>query len=70
MRAPLEASIIDLLDRQRDREKIAIVNGDLWVDFGGRASTTRLLSALTTKKLGIGTIRNANTVNGLAGLVA
>ncbi|WP_411035412.1 DUF1697 domain-containing protein [Shinella sp. BYT-45] len=45
--------------------RLALVGGDLWIDFSRKPSETRLLSHLTTKKLGIGTLRNANTVNGL-----
>lgn len=66
MRAPLGKSAVELLEKYREREKIAIINGDLWVDFGGKPSESRILSAMTTKKLGIGTFRNANTVNGIA----
>lgn len=44
---------------------LALSDGDLWIDFGGEPSETRLLSHLTTKKLGIGTLRNANTVKAL-----
>ncbi|MDQ0135619.1 uncharacterized protein (DUF1697 family) [Neorhizobium galegae] len=69
MRAPLDEGVLNLLERHRGEEKIAIVAGDLWVDFGGKASETRLLSAMTTVKLGIGTIRNANTVAGLAEMI-
>ncbi len=69
MRTPLDDSVLNLLERHRGEEKIAVVDGDLWVDFGGKASGTRLLSALTTKKLGIGTSRNANTVAGLAEMI-
>lgn len=69
MRVPLDEGVLDLLERHRGEEKIAIINGDLWVDFGGKASETRLLSAMTTGKLGIGTIRNANTVAGLAQMI-
>ncbi|MBW6424751.1 DUF1697 domain-containing protein [Rhizobium sp. XQZ8] len=70
MREPLAESVIGLLEKHRTDEKIAIINGDLWVDFGGQASETRLLSALTTKKLGIGTMRNANTVIRLAEMIS
>lgn len=48
---------------------LALADGDLWIDFGGKPSETRLLSHLTTKKLGIGTLRNANTVNALAAML-
>lgn len=48
---------------------LALSDGDLWIDFGGKPSETKLLSHLTTKKLGIGTLRNANTVNALAAML-
>lgn len=48
---------------------LALADGDLWIDFGGRPSETKLLSHLTTRKLGIGTLRNANTVNALAAML-
>lgn len=70
MRTPLDESVKTLLERHREREQIAVVDGNLWVDFGGKASETRLLSAMTTKKLVIGTARNANTVARLAEMVA
>ncbi|WLR94371.1 DUF1697 domain-containing protein [Shinella zoogloeoides] len=49
--------------------RLALVDGDLWVDFSRKPSETKLLSHLTTKKLGIGTLRNANTVNGLCAML-
>ncbi|QEL24495.1 DUF1697 domain-containing protein [Bosea sp. F3-2] len=45
---------------------LALADGDLWINFGGKPNETKLLSHLTTKKLGIGTLRNANTVNALS----
>jgi len=48
---------------------LSLADGDLWIDFGGRLSATGLLSQLTTKKLGIGTMRNANTVAALAAML-
>lgn len=48
---------------------LALADGDLWIDFGGKPSETKLLSHLTTKKLGIGTLRNANTINALAAML-
>jgi uncharacterized protein (DUF1697 family) len=66
MRAPLDGNVVGLLEKYQDREKIAIIDGDLWIDFGGKPSESRLLSVMTTKRLGIGTFRNANTVNGIA----
>ena len=70
MREPVDRRILASLETYRTGERIAVVGGDLWVDFGSRASETRLLSALTTKKLGIGTMRNGNTVAGLAQMIA
>ncbi|EHJ97632.1 MULTISPECIES: DUF1697 domain-containing protein [Rhizobium/Agrobacterium group] len=66
MRKPLAGDYLGILEKYCKKEKIAIVGGDLWIDFCGKPSESRLLSALTTKKLGIGTTRNANTVNGIA----
>ena len=66
MRAPLDHSVLELLEKYRGREKITLAGGDLWIDFCGKPSESRLLPVLTTKRLGIGTTRNANTVNGLA----
>jgi uncharacterized protein (DUF1697 family) len=48
---------------------LALVDGDLWIDFAGEPSEARLLSHLTTRKLGIGTLRNANTVKALAAML-
>jgi len=70
MRKPLGA---DALSRLRGIAApgiaLALVDGDLWIDFGGKPEETRLLSHLTTKKLGIGTLRNANTVKALAAML-
>ncbi|MDA5633083.1 MULTISPECIES: DUF1697 domain-containing protein [Rhizobium/Agrobacterium group] len=66
MREPLGEDVLGSLEKYRQQEKIAVVGGDLWIDFQGKPSESRLLSVLTTKRLGIGTTRNANTVNGLA----
>ncbi len=66
MREPLGSDVLGFLEKYRREEKIALVGGDLWIDFGGKPSESRLLSVLTTKRLGIGTSRNANTVNGIA----
>lgn len=66
MRRPLEPSAVDDLQRHRRSERIAVVEGDLWVDFAGRPSESKLLPALTTRRLGVGTLRNWNTVRGLA----
>jgi uncharacterized protein (DUF1697 family) len=67
MRRPLDDAVLDMLrDYAKGPERIAIIDGDLWVDFVSKPSLSRLLPALTTKRLGVGTLRNWNTVQGLA----
>lgn len=71
MRQPLAATHFEKLEKIAPPElRLALVDGDLWIDFGDRPSETKLLSHLTTKKLGVGTLRNANTVNGLNAMLA
>ncbi|MDX3976775.1 DUF1697 domain-containing protein [Shinella sp.] len=70
MREPLGPAALEKLETLAAPElRLALVDGDLWIDFRGKPSETKLLSHLTTKKLGIGTLRNANTVNGLAAML-
>lgn len=70
MRKPLDRGVLSRLKAVATPDiRLDLVDGDLWVDFSGKPSETRLLSHLTTKKLGIGTLRNANTVNGLASML-
>jgi uncharacterized protein (DUF1697 family) len=69
MRQPLEPEILDMLARYRQSERMTVVDGDLWIDFGLKASETKMLPALTTKRLGVGTMRNWNTVRGLAEMI-
>ncbi|MEK1931114.1 MAG: DUF1697 domain-containing protein [Pararhizobium sp.] len=70
MRTPLSKDVLAGLHRHcSDGEKIRIVNGDLWIHFPGKPSTSKLLSALTTKRLGVGTLRNWNTVRGLRDMI-
>ncbi|WP_077961462.1 DUF1697 domain-containing protein [Ensifer adhaerens] len=67
MRDPLDEAALDGLRRYCSAgERLAVVDGDLWVHFAGQASESKLLGAMTTKRLGIGTFRNWNTVKGLA----
>ncbi|WDZ78052.1 DUF1697 domain-containing protein [Ensifer adhaerens] len=67
MREPLTETALEGLRRYCVAgERLAIVDGDLWVHFSGKASESKLLGAMTTKRLGIGTFRNWNTVKGLA----
>lgn len=46
-------------------ERVKIVRGDLWVHFPIRPNESRLLSVIGSKRLGIGTVRNWNTVRRL-----
>lgn len=69
MRQPLARTCLDDLARLQRHERLALVDGDLWIDFMGEPAKSRLPSALTTKRLGVGTMRNANTVRGLAALI-
>ncbi|MGH6763188.1 MAG: DUF1697 domain-containing protein [Phyllobacterium sp.] len=70
MRAPLTGDALDRLEPCRSTsERLAVVNGDLWISFGAKPSESRLLSQLTTRRLGAGTLRNWNTVRRLAGML-
>jgi uncharacterized protein (DUF1697 family) len=71
MRAALVPDVREKLLRYCSRgERVTIVDGDLWVDFAGTASDSKLASTLTTQRLGVGTLRNWNTVKGLRAMVA
>jgi uncharacterized protein (DUF1697 family) len=70
MRKPLELTILaELRPYLSAGEQLAIVRGDLWASFSGRPSQSRLPGVLTTKRLGIGTSRNWNTIRGLKDLL-
>lgn len=58
-----------LLSPYRSAEKLALVDGDLWVSSPA-AAPTRLSAALTPRRLGIGTTRNWNTVRRIADALA
>jgi uncharacterized protein (DUF1697 family) len=63
----LGPDVLDLLaSYRRPGERLAIVDGDLWVSFPAPMSSRPLLGALTPKRLGIGTMRNWNTVRRIA----
>ncbi|MCZ4089515.1 DUF1697 domain-containing protein [Sinorhizobium psoraleae] len=66
MRSPLRPEVLEMVRGHCSQgERLEIVGGDLWVDFAGKASESKLLGVLTTKRLGVGTFRNWNTVRGL-----
>ena len=67
MRNPIDPSVVERLQPYAEAsQRLALVEGDLWIDFAGKPSEWKLLSALTTKRMGAGTLRNWNTVRGLA----
>jgi uncharacterized protein (DUF1697 family) len=67
MRDPLPDGFEEALEEWRgEGERVLAVSGDLWVSFAGQPSQSRLLSRLSKQHLGIGTVRNWNTVHGLA----
>lgn len=70
MRQPLSDTVpADFARYCTAGERLAVVDGDLWVHFTGQASESKLLGALTKKRLGIGTFRNWNTVKGVAAML-
>ncbi|TDW21132.1 uncharacterized protein (DUF1697 family) [Rhizobium azibense] len=70
MREPLDQSALAALQKYLEaNQRLAITNGDLWIDFASKPSEWKLLSALTTKRMGVGTLRNWNTVRGLAEMI-
>jgi len=71
MRDPLDrAALKGLLPYATQSERLAITHGDLWVHFDQDPTRSRLANALTTKRLGAGTIRNWNTVRRLGEMIA
>lgn len=70
MRLPVDPEKVEALKPlMTEGQRIAVVGGDLWIDFAGKPSQSKLLSALTTKRLGVGTMRNWNTVRGLTEMI-
>lgn len=70
MREPLPPeSAKELEPRCRSGERIAIVDGDLWVHFSEGPAATKLVPFPTRNRYGIGTIRNADTVCGILDLL-
>ena len=66
MRKPLDSGVTAKLEPYATQgERLRIVNGDLWIAFAQQPGKTRLLPVLTPQRLGIGTLRNWNTVRRL-----
>jgi uncharacterized protein (DUF1697 family) len=69
-REPLPPETIERLEPYRsDGDIVRIVDGDVWVCFGRPPNESRLIGALTPRRLGIGTSRIWNTVRRLGEMV-
>ncbi|MER9424925.1 DUF1697 domain-containing protein [Mesorhizobium sp. M0317] len=70
MREPTPADgVVALQAYAAEDEKVASVDGDIWVVFSRQRPSSRLLAAMNHKRMGIGTARNWNTVRRLAEMV-
>jgi uncharacterized protein (DUF1697 family) len=72
MRDPADAKLLDFLQPyQTQGERVAIVDGHVWIHFLGSPSLSKLAGQLTPKRMGgVGTARNWNTVRRLGEMVA
>ena len=71
MRKPLDQAALERLRPYAIQgERLAIMHGDLWIHFSEDPIRSRLVNALTTKRLGPGTIRNWNTVRRLGDMIS
>ena len=63
MRHPITAQASALLSaRQSADDRVQIVNGDPWTHLAQGVTTSRLASVMTPRRIGVGTMRNYNTV--------
>ncbi|MES0135803.1 DUF1697 domain-containing protein [Mesorhizobium sp. M0016] len=70
MREPAPADGVAALQAHAaEDERVASVDGDIWVVFSRQRPSSRLLAAMNHKRMGIGTARNWNTVRRLAEMV-
>jgi uncharacterized protein (DUF1697 family) len=66
MRKPLKSDFADSLQRYLTQgERIKIVHGNLWVHFEKEPNRSGVVRVLGSKRLGVGTVRNWNTVRRL-----
>ena len=65
-RRPLSNAMWQMIEEKSADAEVRRIDDDLWVAFPAKASESRLLGHLTTKKLGAGTLRNWNTVRRIA----
>jgi uncharacterized protein (DUF1697 family) len=70
MREGLERGAVAGLEKYLTRgERVEVVGGDLWVHFGGALNESSLVRVLGSKRLGVGTVRNWNTIKRLGEMV-
>ncbi|WP_027151878.1 DUF1697 domain-containing protein [Mesorhizobium sp. WSM2561] len=70
MRKPVPAEAVAALEAYIGKdERMQAVGGDIWIFFSRETPSSRLLAAISHKRLGIGTSRNWNTVHKLAEMV-
>lgn len=71
MRDPADGKLLDFLrPYQKDGERVAIIDGHVWVHYQGQPSLSKLAGQLTPRRMGgIGTARNWNTVKRLGEMV-
>lgn len=63
MRQPIgEAAFADLAGRASPREKVALVDGDLWIYTPEPPGKSRVVARLSRERAGVGTIRAWSTV--------
>jgi uncharacterized protein (DUF1697 family) len=62
-------TLVRLAPYRQPDERLAVIDGDLWISFPVQMANRPLLSALTPKRLGIGTMRNWNTVRRIANML-
>jgi uncharacterized protein (DUF1697 family) len=67
MRDPLRPDLAAFLQPyQTDGERVALIDGHVWVHYPGQISLSKLAGQLTPKRMGgVGTARNWNTVKRL-----
>jgi uncharacterized protein (DUF1697 family) len=70
MRAPVPAAAAAALEPYRSGdERLALVDGDLWLHLPGGFARSRLAAAITPARTGVGTFRNWNTVRRLGAML-
>ncbi len=66
MREPLKNDLVEGLQRYLTQgERVKIVDGNLWVHFKDEPNRSGIVRVLGSKRLGVGTVRNWNTVRRL-----